>query len=79
MLGAVVVHPEQREVFPLAPEPIVKDDGATKNDCERNAAKRLLEDVRREHPEEPRLLLRAQLRPRKEAPEHGVRLSNACT
>ena len=50
MLGAVVVHPEQREVFPLAPEPIVKGDGATKNDCERNAAKRMLEDVRREHP-----------------------------
>jgi hypothetical protein len=50
MLGAVVVHPEQREVFPLAPEPIVKGDGATKNDCERNAAKRLLADVRREHP-----------------------------
>jgi len=50
MLGAVVVHPEQREVFPLAPEPIVKGDGATKNDCERNAAKRLLVDVRREHP-----------------------------
>ena len=50
MLGAVVVHPEQREVFPLAPEPIVKGDGATKNDCECNAAKRMLEDVRREHP-----------------------------
>ena len=49
MLGAVVVHPEQREVFPLAPEPIVKGDGATKNDCERTA-KRLLGDVRREHP-----------------------------
>ena len=50
MLGAVLVHPEQREVFPLAPEPIVKGDGAKKNDCERNAAKRLLSDVRREHP-----------------------------
>ena len=50
MLGAVLVHPEQREVFALAPEPIVKGDGATKNDCERNAAKRLLSDVRREHP-----------------------------
>ena len=44
------MHPEQREVFPLAPEPIVKEDGAKKNDCERNAAKRLLQDVRREHP-----------------------------
>lgn len=50
MLGAVVVHPEHREVFPLAPEPIVKGDGASKNDCERNASKRLLTDLRREHP-----------------------------
>ena len=50
MLGAVLVHPELREVIPLAPEPIVKGDGATKNDCERNAAKRLLQDLRREHP-----------------------------
>lgn len=50
MLGAVLVHPEHREVFPLAPEPIEKADGARKNDCERNAAKRLLAHVRREHP-----------------------------
>jgi len=50
MLGAVLVHPDEREVFPLAPEPIAKTDGSRKNDCERNAAKRLLADVRREHP-----------------------------
>lgn len=50
MLGAVLVHPEHREVIPLAPEPIVKGDGVSKNDCERNAAKRLLSDLRREHP-----------------------------
>lgn len=50
MLGAVLVHPDHKEVFPLAPEPIVKQDGVTKNDCERNAAKRLLSDIRREHP-----------------------------
>ena len=50
LLGAVLVHPAQREVFPLAPEPILKTDGKKKNDCERNAAKRLLKDVRREHP-----------------------------
>ena len=50
MLGAVLVHPDCREVFPLAPEPILKPDGSSKNDCERNAAKRLLSDVRREHP-----------------------------
>lgn len=50
MLGAVLVHPNHKEVIPLAPEPIVKGDGTTKNDCERNASKRLLTDLRREHP-----------------------------
>ena len=50
MLGAVLVHPDLKEVIPLAPEPIQKQDGSTKNDCERNAAHRLLEKIRREHP-----------------------------
>lgn len=50
MLGAAIVHPDERVVIPLAPEPIVKGDGANKNDCERNAAKRMLADFRREHP-----------------------------
>ena len=50
MLSAVLVHPDHKAVIPLCPEPILKQDGATKNDCERNAAKRLLEDLRREHP-----------------------------
>ncbi len=49
-LGAAVVHPDHAEVLALAPEPIRKEDGARKNDCERNAAKRLLNDLRREHP-----------------------------
>ena len=50
MLSAVLVHPEHKEVFPLAPEPILKQDGVSKNDCESNASKRLLLDFRREHP-----------------------------
>lgn len=50
MLGAVIVHPDLKEVIPLAPEPIHKQDGSTKNDCERNAARRLLAKIRREHP-----------------------------
>jgi hypothetical protein len=50
MLGAVLVHPDEKTVIPLAPEPILKRDGHKKNDCERNAAKRLLESLRREHP-----------------------------
>ena len=40
LLCAALVHPSKKVVIPLAPEPIVKGDGATKNDCERNAAKR---------------------------------------
>lgn len=50
LLGAAIVHPDFREVIPLAPEPIIKQDGTTKNDCERNASKRLLRKIRQEHP-----------------------------
>jgi hypothetical protein len=53
MLSAVVVKPGKREVIPLAPEPIVKQDGSNKNDCERNAGKRLLEKIRQDHPRLP--------------------------
>lgn len=45
LLGSVVVHPDYRTVIPLAPEPITKEDGQAKNDCERNAAKRLLKRI----------------------------------
>jgi uncharacterized membrane protein len=50
MLGACVVHPDQPNVIPLCPEPIQNGDGATKNDCERNASKRFIEHLKREHP-----------------------------
>lgn len=50
MLGASIVHPGRTEVIPLCLEPIKKQDGEDKNDCERNAAKRWLRDFRREHP-----------------------------
>ncbi len=50
MLGAALVHPDQRTVIPLMPEPIVKHDGTAKNDCERNAAKRFIAKLRRDHP-----------------------------
>ena len=50
LLGAVIAHPDHHEVIPLAPEPIVQQDGNTKNDCERNAGKRLLRKIRKEHP-----------------------------
>ncbi len=50
MLAAVVCHPDCREVFPLAPEPIARTDGDRRNDCGRNAAARSVDDLRREHP-----------------------------
>ena len=43
MLAAVLIHPDIKAVVPLCPEEIVKQDGEAKNDCERNAAKRLLD------------------------------------
>src|SRR5919112_1405004 len=49
MLGAALMHPDQREVIALMPEPIVQPDGTEKNDCERNAAKRFVTTFRRDH------------------------------
>jgi hypothetical protein len=42
MLCAVIVHPGQSEVFIVGSEPIQCQDGEQKNDCERNANKRLM-------------------------------------
>ena len=50
MLGAAIIHPDFREVIPLMPEPIIKQDGTEKNDCERNAAKRFMTKLRQDHP-----------------------------
>jgi hypothetical protein len=50
MLGAALIHPDRREVIPLMPEPIVKQDGTEKNDGERNAATRFMAKLRQDHP-----------------------------
>jgi hypothetical protein len=57
MLGAVLIHPDHKQVIPLAPEPIIKQDGDNKNDCERNAGKRLLRKIREEHPHLPLIVV----------------------
>nr|QNO44769.1 hypothetical protein GAHJGAJJ_00002 [Methanosarcinales archaeon ANME-2c ERB4]QNO49656.1 hypothetical protein FBMMOPGC_00003 [Methanosarcinales archaeon ANME-2c ERB4]QNO49759.1 hypothetical protein DMFPCFDI_00002 [Methanosarcinales archaeon ANME-2c ERB4]QNO50111.1 hypothetical protein GDOAKEED_00015 [Methanosarcinales archaeon ANME-2c ERB4] len=57
MLGAAIVHPDCKEVIPLAPEPIIKQDGETKNDCERNAGKRFFEKLRKDHPHLPLIVV----------------------
>lgn len=50
MLSAVIVHPDKKNVIPIGAEAIIKQDGVTKNDCERNAGNRLLPWIRQQHP-----------------------------
>jgi hypothetical protein len=57
LLGGAIVCPGRAEVVPLCPEPIVKQDGSTKNDCERNAAKRFLQHLRDDYPHLPVILV----------------------
>jgi hypothetical protein len=57
LLGVAIVHPDQQAVIPLAPEPIVKQDGKKKNDCERNAAKRLFAKLREDYPRLPLIII----------------------
>ena len=50
MYAGCIIHPKLKPVIPLAPEPIQNSDGKTKNDCERNASGRFLEQLRKDHP-----------------------------
>lgn len=50
MVTGAFVSPDCKEVLPICPELIRRQDGSTKNDSEQNATKRLLADFRREHP-----------------------------
>jgi hypothetical protein len=50
LLGAAILHPDCRAVIPLLPEPMIKQEGTEKNDCERNAAKRFMSKWRQDHP-----------------------------
>jgi len=48
-----LVAPGRKQVFPLMPEEIKNTDGNTKQDCEVNAAKRLIPQIRKSHPRLP--------------------------
>ena len=50
ILQAVMLNPHMRQVLPLAPEPVANTDGNTKQDCEINAAKRIVKKIRAAHP-----------------------------
>lgn len=49
-LQPAIMHPSSSQVIPLMPEEICNGDGQTKQDCEINAAKRLLPKLRKSHP-----------------------------
>lgn len=49
MLGLVIAHPDLSEVIPLMPEPIQRQDGGQKGDCERNACLRAFRRIAQEH------------------------------
>lgn len=57
VLGAAIVHPDFKEVIPLAPEMIIRQDGSKKNDCERNAARRFFQKLRQDHPHLPLIVV----------------------
>ena len=50
MLVGSIVHPDAKTVFPIGFEPIEREDGSTKNDCEQNAGKRWTDNFRQDHP-----------------------------
>jgi len=57
MLVGSVVSPTMKQVLPIGFEPIIKEDGDKKNDCERNCAKRWLELFRKSHPQLPTIIV----------------------
>jgi len=48
-LQPIICHPDQKQILPMMPEPIENTDGQTKQDCEINAAKRLMPKLREQH------------------------------
>jgi hypothetical protein len=61
LLAAAIVHPAKSTVLPFFPEAITRQDGEAKNDCERNAAKRLIPSLRKAFPKLKIILLEDSL------------------
>jgi hypothetical protein len=57
IVQAALVHPKLPQVIPLCPEGVRNTDGATKQDCETNAAKRLIGKIRKNHPKLPLVIV----------------------
>jgi hypothetical protein len=50
IVQAALMHPDMRQVIPLAPEAVKNTDGNKKQDCEILAGKRLIKKIRATHP-----------------------------
>lgn len=50
IVQAAMMHPDMKQVMPLAPEAVRNADGSEKQDCETKAGKRLLKKIRKSHP-----------------------------
>ncbi len=57
ILQATIVHPDMKQVIPLAPEFIRNGDGGKKQDCEINAGKRLIHTIRNDHSHLPMIIV----------------------
>ena len=57
VLQPALVHPDMRQVIPLAPEFIRRQDGSNKQDCETNAGKRAVNKIRADHPQLPMIIV----------------------
>jgi hypothetical protein len=56
IVQAALVHPRLSQVIPLTAEQVRNTDGTEKQDCETNAAKRLIGKLRKTHPKLPLII-----------------------
>lgn len=57
IVQAAMMHPDMKQVIPLAPEAVKNTDGSEKQDCEINAGKRILKKIRKSHPKLPIIMV----------------------
>ncbi len=50
VLQGAIMHPDKKQVIPVMPEAIKNEDGTKKQDCELNASKRFIANLRAAHP-----------------------------
>lgn len=62
LLGAAIIPPEQRAVMPCMPEPMVQPDGPANNAGARHAGKRLIAQLRQDHPHRKCIVTEERLR-----------------